>query len=382
MKARGKRREAPLLPACSDPRLGRLLAAYDALDADRRGELGRHVASCPVCSPRWEVLTAAETWLENARRPAQACPAAEDLYDYGCGPGHGPLAAFRRSEIEHHLEGCAPCRGFLGTLEAPIPVPWIGGMGDSETLEGGPVREQDLGLEPPPRRFPLRRLLPRFEPESWRTWVPAMAAAAALFLLARAAFLDGAGSTSVAKGTEGVGSVPFDFPDAPVLRGMDGRGASPLHFPRDRVLAGDGATFHPLVFELEPQEGAGLYRIELRRHEGGAFEVGEEIGRLEGAGPVLDAAHLVLDPGHYTWEAWVDVHGLERFLGERDFEIDVDEDLRAKWDELEELDEPARSEQRLLLLHERGYLGDARAFAHGMPASEARDRYLDAVPGR
>jgi anti-sigma factor RsiW len=404
MKARGITSKPPFPPACTDPALGRLLPVYDALEPERRGELGRHVAACPRCGPRWEVLTAGEAWLESAphrnrERERSACPAAEDLYDYGTGPGHRSLPGERREEIERHVTACADCRELLATLDAPVPVPWIGGIAEGMRGEAGasattagrrrPAREPRPRVAPEPeereepaRRRSVLRLLPKLEPETWRTWVPVAAAAAALLLLARVAFVPGGDPTVVAKDVEGVGSVPVDgFPEAPVLRGTGEAGTSPLLFPRDRVLAGaDGAPVHAVLFELVPQDGAASYRVELRRHDGGAFDVGVEVGRLQGDAPALDASHLALEPGHYTWEAWAVVHGLERFLGERDFQVAFDEALHAEWDEL--ADEPERGLRRLRLLHERGYVGDARALARTLPESEGRTRYLEGIPGR
>ena len=44
--------------------------------------------------------------------------------------------------------------------------------------------------------------------------------------------------------------------------------------------------------------------------------------------------------------------------------------------------EPIRSEHAVALLHEAGYVTDARAFATTLPASPERDRYLEQKPAR
>ena len=80
-------------------------------------------------------------------------------------------------------------------------------------------------------------------------------------------------------------------------------------------------------------------------------------------------------PGHYTWEAWATVDGLERLLGERDFEVVRDEDVRANLASLSDL-------ERVHALHEAGWWTDARALARRMHPSVGRDAYLDGTPGR
>ncbi len=448
MKVRGNR-GAPLLPVCTDPRQGKLLASYDGLDGGARAELGVHTARCPVCGPRWQVLRAAEAWLErggDARRsaaqrrsapdaagpgtsvapasvahpptsgarskdraaratrgrgspvaptPASPCPRAEDLYDFGRGPGSRPLARELHASITRHVAGCAACQSFTATLAVPIPVPIEREapgveLDSDEDLEPGedPVRRAVSGRGRAPRAktalpSPDERALARRKPflllrgESERTWpIWAALATAAALLLFVLRFFDGETSRS-----REFAGIPRRFPDAQVLRG---RGQSPLVFPRDRVLAapaGSG-TLRPLVFEILPEEDASAYRVALRRHAGGAFDAGHLVVALTSDSTRLDAPDVHLEPGAYTWEAWAVVHGLDRPLGERDFEVAVDEDLYAEWQRLEREDEPERSERRLALLHERGYLGDARAFARELPASAERDRYLDALPGR
>src|SRR6185436_19069116 len=54
---------------------------------------------------------------------AGVCPTSEELYDFGHGPGFGPLTSERRREIDLHLRRCAECEGFVESLAAPPPVP-------------------------------------------------------------------------------------------------------------------------------------------------------------------------------------------------------------------------------------------------------------------
>jgi hypothetical protein len=89
---------------------------------------------------------------------------------------------------------------------------------------------------------------------------------------------------------------------------------------------------------------------------------------LEGEGPNL-RSDIPLAEGHYTWEAWAVVDGLDRSLGERDFQVVDDSALR-----LQILD--LRPVARVRHLHEAGYLVDARCVARRLPASSERDAYL------
>jgi len=119
------------------------------------------------------------------------------------------------------------------------------------------------------------------------------------------------------------------FPESPLLRGAAG---GPLFYPRDRVLVPSEAVRRTwptlgqaLTFEIEPQPEASLYRIELSRTDGGAFARSEPIADLtspapsDAGGTVRVTASAPLPPGHYTWEAWTVVHGLDHRLAARDF---------------------------------------------------------------
>lgn len=356
MKARGERgSEVP--PACSDPRLGSLLAVYEDLDAVGRAELGRHVAACPRCGPRWELLRRAQSWLESGGLAAaeEPCPAPDELYDLCGGPGAAPLAPERERALARHLAGCDACRGFAATLASPVP---------EALLAPPPADHREIA---PARRSRLRAL-PRPGGPLVRPRV-ALAAAAAVLLCALLVGRFGARDAR--------------FPEPPVLRG--GAGEEML-FPRDLVLAarsGEGTEL-PLVFELAPEglDGADSFSVSLLSTDGGAFDRGTRVASLTGEAPRFEAPALRLAPGTYTWEARVTVRGLERFLGARDFEVAVDHDLWKAWDALEREDEPERGVLRVRLLHERGYLGDARALARTLPASPERDAYLEALPGR
>ncbi len=173
------------------------------------------------------------------------------------------------------------------------------------------------------------------------------------------------------------------FPRPELLRGDL---AGPLLFPRDAVLArADGSMVHGLVFELEPAPRAASYRCTILRRGEDPLGAGERVAEARGPKARLELdreSARALVPGRYTWEAWAEIDGLDVPLGRRDFEVRADPDTVAALEQLESLSEPARSERTLALLCERGYLGDARAWARTLPPSPERDAWLEQVPGR
>lgn len=350
------------------------------------------LARDPVQSTRLDLLRRAEVWLDRASAarstPATTdfCPSAEDLYDYGRGPGYRSMTRKRRSGIEDHLSRCEDCSHAIGSLASPPPVPielshaWplIEKKGDQEA-------DQELEQAHPTVLEPARR---RRALPTLRMLVPLGAAAAVLVVGLTWRTVFSAGDAGA-----------LQFPPPPLLRGEL---VEALLFPRDRVLAapGDSSTWYgndsawsnrPRL-EIAAQSAASEYRIELRSHAGGAFEEGVPLLRVEGPGPIfeidplrtLDLAgrQLMLGAGHYTWEAWVVVNGLDRPLGSRDFQIVEDADLRTALAGLEPESEPGRGMSALRLLHEAGFLTDARSFARQLPPSAERDEYLRRTPGR
>lgn len=324
--------ESALPSGADDPRVDELLTRWDELPAELLTELEQH----PVHGPRLEHLRRAEAFLDSC-----ACPESSDLYDFARGPGYGLLPAQRRAEIADHLGQCADCGALVESLEASPPLPL--------DLTDGPAP-----LEGP---RPLRAL-----PRLVEQWMPVAAAAAVL-----------------AVGLLVFRSNPVDagdlWPRYPLLRGEV---AADLTFPRDAVLAsgavpGGGWAEAPR-FEVDPLEGATAYRIEVTRHGGAAFGEGDRVLSLAGSAGDLVAAEA-LEPGHYTWEAWATIDGLERLLGARDFEVLEVEGLHAELAHLSNL-------ERVHRLHDRGLWTDARALARHTPPSAGRDAYLGAAPGR
>jgi hypothetical protein len=336
------------------------LVDWDELDPPRRRELFEHAQACACCGPRLDLLTRAETWLEQAASPTTGvCPSSEDLYDFGRGPGARRLSEAERVSLKSHVAGCAECSQFVETLASRPPAPLIG---DEVAIED--ERERELSIA----RHKRRSL----------AWIPLTAAAAiaAIFV-----WRGNPGNRPQAADTEQA-SLRIRYPVDPLLRG-DSRDA--LLFPRDRVLCGESGLYSQLVFELAPQERASSYRVIVERHDGSAFASGEVIATLSSPAPVVaPAADVVakMTPGHYTWEAWSVVDGLDVHLGRRDFEVALDQDLIDQIAARDSAPEPARSESLLHLLHDAGFVGDARAYARTLPATPERDAYLARLPGR
>ncbi len=417
------RRQSQEPPVGPEERMLDELSRWDELSPGRLAELEVD----PAHGPRLELLRRVETILEIAIGAQGGCPEPEELYDYGRGPGYEPLEPDRRRSIELHLDRCSECAGQVRSLAASPPLPLdvtppadlrpghrptqvpvrapLPGIAHDEEDPAGPfatfpIAETHRGRkaraaaprsedpfaesqaphwaaagERDARRADLGphwsgdRARRRSRPAGLRTLV-AMGAAAGLLVL-----LWPEGPLPAAEPLGGA------LPSSQVLRGDAG---GPLYFPRGKVLSpplglGAGASrieyAEQPLFEIEAVERASLYRVTVRRHDGGVFAEGRQIQHLESSdGPAL-RAERPLGPGFYTWEAWAIVDGLDQHLGERDFEI-VQDDALCR--EIEGLDDKAA----IRGLHEAGFLTDARALARRLPPSDERDAYLRALPGR
>ena len=166
------------------------------------------------------------------------------------------------------------------------------------------------------------------------------------------------------------------WPELPLLRGTSGQ---TLSFPRGRVLAHEPSSTwsgftSQAIFELAAVPGASKYWVVVTRHDGSAFATGTQLERIEGSEPVL-ATSMPLPRGNYTWQAWAVVDGLDKPLGSLDFEVVEQPELVSVVAGLERL-------RGVRLLHEAGFLTDARHIARKLPPSAERDISLETTPGR
>jgi hypothetical protein len=383
----------------------RRLSIEDLNDPQRAEEVLTHwdelepalltvIETHPQHGPRLAMLRRADRWLHRkapATRPAGLCPSSEALYDFGRGPGFAPLTSAQRLEIERHLKSCRECENLVETLAASPPVPLeTGSRGMSR--EGAPEEVPDAG---PDLGVGERRDGASGLPEAAPTWArpaahPRLRALPRLVPLAVAASLILALGLWIAFSPSG--SEPLGFPQAPLLRGSSG---GPLFFPRDRVLhatpearAAFAALDGRILFEIEPRADATNYRVDVARHGDDAFAADEEsLLKLSGSSSTIQAT-MELAPGQYTWTARAVVRGLDQVLGARDFavvdDLEVCKELvgLASRDEHASPDGTGRSLAAVRLLHEHGYIEEARAIARGMPPTHERDVYLSQVPGR
>jgi hypothetical protein len=170
------------------------------------------------------------------------------------------------------------------------------------------------------------------------------------------------------------------LPQTPQLRGSQ---SGALLFPRGLLLADRealGAAALPLRIELAPLQGgdamrAERWRVELLRHAGGAFDSGLRVAEYQSSQPEI-LIEDALGVGHYTARAYATIAGLERECGAQDFEVRHDPQLLAELEGTQAGNELDRTRLKIRLLHERGYLTDARELARTLPPDEDRNRYL------
>jgi len=341
--------------APDDPRADALLTRWDELSPERLAQLEAH----PAFGARLARLRLAEDWLGRglaARRSREgAVPRPEELYDFAGGPSAGEprpaLGVDRRRAIERHLDAAPREAAWVAGLKRRPPAPLLY---DAPTLfeprtdlRAVDAHEAEDDAEETPRLHTLGR------------WLPLAAAALVLAL----------GVTFVRQNR-----AQFALPLAATLRGAL---AEPLHFPRGLVLgAPEGAVglfAREPRYELQAVPGAASYRVELRRHTGSAFDPGVVEWSTTTSGPELIGPPL--SEGHYAWEAFATVDGLERSLGTQSFHVVHDGAKLAQFSK-ESLVGQVHS------LADAGYLTDARHRARLLPAGPERDRFLGSVPAR
>lgn len=376
------------------------------LQIERRLEIEAHLAECAICDRAAAslVTTPPVPILVDKPRPdlpaqIQALPKvdqallaricgskSEDLPAAGApAPPSSRLTVPSKLEVVHHTPA-PPLRS--GEIAASLPS--LAGKSAPNPQEG------DAEAASPPQTWkdserealdaPAKDSAPkpafRLLSGAGRGWQRSggMAAAALVLGVLGFSFFD-RGTIAADPGSLGeISSIDPSFPEADIVR--SGVPSDRLTHPRERVLSrtGSSATLpswaEALRFELAaPIEGAESYRFDLYHSaEGGAFSAGQRVATLESSEPrvALDAeASATLEPGSYTWEAWANVNGLDRSLGERDFRLVENETV---WATLNVAEKSARS---VRWLYEQGFESDARLLAETLPSSPARDRYLE-----
>lgn len=340
-----------------DPHTVELLARFDEIEPGERATL----AADPAASRLLARLEEVDGMLEVVRRtPVEV--SADELYDFGGGPGATALTEERRGEIEAYLAEHPGEAAWVDGLSAGVPVPLdfasdtdatagpalralppLDLAGDTSDSDGQPVTEAHGTV---PRRAP-----------AWVVWAP-LAAAALVLAMALG-------------GTTRLNALDGGLPESPVLRSARSEG---LLFPRGRVLA--ASVDQPMyaaqpLFEVARVPGASTYRFELRSGTGGAFGEGQAVWNAASTAPFATAPALTA--GTYSWSAWAVTNNVERPLGTLDFTV-VPGPLSHYAGVGAESAASTREDVRVL--HAAGYLTDARFRARSLPAGPARAKYL------
>ena len=329
----------------------------------------------PHHQARLERLQAADTWLRDQARAAGApveCPLAEELYEYGGGPGAGlaglALSAERRAAIDRHLAACAECDGFVATLASVPPSPVVYGMGEDETAPTGEGQGPATILQHP-AAAPLpsldehrRRRAPR--------WL--LAAVAAGLVFATGLTLTRTERMAAADGY-------------PAVERLRGEADDALAAPGGRVLAVDArvaARFPALAqgvrLELRPGAAAQTWRFDVSQlgadgaSERPLFQKGGAEARCE----FQPALHGLQAGDTFAWEVRANQAGLVKFLGRRETTLVADDELSRALLAAED------ALAAVHLLHAGGWRMEALALARSLPPSGARDSYIEALLAR
>lgn len=323
---------------------------------------------------RLERLQAADTWLRDQARAAGApveCPLAEELYEYGGGPGAGlaglALSAGRRAEIDRHLAACAECDGFVATLAAVPPSPVVYGRGEDETAPTGEGQGPATILQHP-AAAPLSSIAEHRRRRAPRWLLGALAAGVV--------FAAGLALTQTERMASAGG-----YPQVDPLRG---EASDALALPGGRVLAIGArvaARFPALAqgVQLELRHGteAQSWRFDVSALAANATERPLfQQGAADGRCVFQPAAHGLSAGDTFVWEARASQGGLVKFLGRRETTLVADPELERG------LLEAADELEALRLLHAGGWRMEALALARSLPASSGRDGYIEALLAR
>ncbi|MEZ6015750.1 MAG: hypothetical protein R3F49_11585 [Planctomycetota bacterium] len=343
-----------------DPRVEAVMSRWDELAPERLTQLSQH----PVLGQRLQRLREAEAWLgrgltERRRRDRRA-PRAEELYDFGGGPRSEsrPLIPLeRRREIERHLAADPTEARWVDRLaQRPMPpLLFNAPAGLGAQVEGIALEEDEVFDEGDVRR-PRAPWLAR--------WMPLAAAALVLAL----------GVDAVRQNRD-----TYQLAERALMRGaLD----EPLSFPRGRVLGAPPGSIGLFAseprFEFRALPDATGYRVTLSQHAGGAFDAGTQRWTTTEVQTDVDGPFALgpaLTPGHYTWEVFATVDGLERSIGTLDFHVELAPDTLARL-----IHEPLIGQVQRLAAE--GLLTDARHRARQLPPGPARERILGGAAAR
>lgn len=322
----------PTSTRAAGPPPGPLASASTAEKLARWDELApidsERLSSDPELGPQLELLKRGEEWLLSGGNPPAHCPSPDALFEFAEAPGAAPLASGARDQVAQHIETCPACADLVSGLMAAAPP--------AAFLEGRPHAPAQLRL----------------------VRAGALAAAALVLIAVVPRFLPQPST------------VHAGWPQSQALRGP---ASGPLLAPGGPVLAESvGAPWSKSMrFSIVPLADASSYTLRLRAHSGGAFDIGEPVLELEGAGPEFTTDEP-LDPGHYTWEVWANVDGLSTLLGSRDFELVDNPEVSATLHRALATQGP----ERVRILHDARLFGDAQRAAEALPSSAERDAYL------
>lgn len=346
---RGATRTLPPLESATPDQLTEALLHWDELEDSELVQLASHEET----AGKLGALRTVEAWMREIGERADAeaptpdpahCPPAEELYDFGRGPGFGLLDEEREARIADHVAACSSCSEILTSLQTPPPLPLDLPVAAPKPLEN---------LEEPARPLP-----------SSHTWRPFLVAAS----------LAGIALVPFYFGTRG--ATVRDLPVAENFRGPEsGEG---LLFPRGRVVAASTAEADALVakptFEVKAVANAQEYRLDVFEYDGGAFDGGARLHSLRSSSPLIECGPL--QAGYFTWKAWALVDGLERPLGDREFQVVEAPELAERLRELG--DQPSESDlvELIIDLVAADFEADARDVARRLPDSPEKKRFL------
>jgi hypothetical protein len=353
----------PPPPDFSQPKTAEnALIAWDELDE----QLLQMLAEDPERGRRLRKLQDVDGWLRARAAEAAVktggpalleCPEAEELYDFGQGPGSTTLSQARQDAIDRHLATCRECESFVETLtSAPVPE-LVLGLPEEDVEVDVPTWTRPTPIHPIKRQGP-RRLL-----------VGAGLAAAAAVVAMIAIQSQSAPSLGLPVQVEVRGSQPILYPRGHVL------------VPSDELKKVFPALGGPVEYQVDPQQDASGYTLYLSRHDASAFAKTEPVDQIDSKEPAgFITRPLPVD--HYTLAASFTVQGLPQPLTAREFDVRTDPAIESKLLEIRSQPEPQRTVAAIKILVNDDYWNDARNLARTLPASSERDLFLNQPPGR